>query len=105
MKFFLPEATDDAQAEQVYAAVARFNNAVSEGPRIYKIDWSHHGNTYSAHVGGTAPAYYRTGNEPVVAILDCGIVYKICTTSRGVMGGEGIFVGKNEASALEHFDA
>jgi hypothetical protein len=104
MKFFIPAAKDAEQAEQVYESVAKFNNAPLSGRRICALAWRHNGNLMSCEVGGEAPSYYGTNEEPVVAILDCERLYKVCTTNRGVIRGEAILVGKNEESFPTYFE-
>ena len=104
MKFFIPAAKNAQQAEEVYAAIAKFNNAPISDRRICALAWRHNGMSMSCEVGGEAPTYYRTSGEPVVAILDCGNLYKVCTTNRGVVRGEAIFVGKNSDSFCTYFE-
>lgn len=104
MKFFIPEAKDAQQAEEVYAAVAKFNNASIPDRRICALAWQHNGLSMSCKVGGEAPTYYGTVGEPVVAILDCGNLYKVCTTNRGVVRGEAIVAGKNSGSFPTYFE-
>ena len=97
MKFFVPAARDNAEAESVYDAVIKFNNAPQQVNRIAVLAWEHNGMQMSCAVGDEAPTYYGTGKEPVVAILDCGHLFKVCTTNRGVVRGEAILVGKSGA--------
>lgn len=54
-------------------------------------------------VGKPLPAYYRTGQEPVLAIFDCGNLYKICTPNRGGLKGEPVLAGKNDYSSAVYF--
>jgi hypothetical protein len=104
MKFFIPHAESAEQAERVLDAVIKFNHAPPQKQRIAALAWQHKGMKMSCEVGGEAPTYYQTSAEPVVAILDCGALYKVCTTNRGVVRGEAIFVGKSGATAT-YFDA
>lgn len=104
VKFFIPAAKDAQQAEEVYESVAKFNNALISDRRICALAWQHNGVSMFCEVGGEAPAYYGTGGEPVVAILDCGNLYKVCTTNRGVVRGEAILVGKNSDSFPTYFE-
>jgi hypothetical protein len=104
MKFFIPAAENADQAERVYAAVAKFNGAPVSARRICALDWRHNGNRMSCEVGSEAPSYYGTGNELVVAILDCGNLYKVCTANRGVLRGEAILVGKGDESFPTYFE-
>jgi len=103
MKFFVPAAKDDAEAEVVLDAIEKFNYAPKQVRRICAIAWTHNGKNYSCEVGSEAPGYYGTGAEPVVAILDCERLYKVCTTNRGVVRGEAIMVGK-EGTYVTYFD-
>ena len=43
MEFFVPDAQDKAQAEQVYAAIAQFVAAPVTDERIWKLQWKHNG--------------------------------------------------------------
>lgn len=104
MQFFIPAADNQEEAERVYKAVAEHNNAPVTGRRIFAMYWSHAGQSMSCQVGGPLPDYYKTGGEPVIAILDCGSLYIICTENRGALTGEGVFVGKDSTSAVKYFD-
>ena len=104
MKFFIPLTDDDVQAERVFGAIAEFNGATVPSKRIYSLTWTHNGETYSGAVGIPAPGYYGTGNEPILAILDCGNLYKICTESRGGARGDAILVGKQTVVQRENFE-
>jgi len=95
MKFFIPAARDNAEAESVYDAIVKFNNAPQQVNRISELAWEHNGMQMSCAVGDEAPIYYGTGKESVVAILDCGQLFKVCTTNRGVVRGEAVLVGKS----------
>jgi hypothetical protein len=97
MKFFVPAARDDAEAESVLKAIEEFNHAPRQIKRIDALAWQHNGEKYSCEVGGEAPTYYGTETDPVVAILECGELFKVCTINRGVVRGEAILVGKSGA--------
>lgn len=104
MKFFIPLAESTEQAESVFDAVVKFNHAPVQSRRIAALAWTHNGIKMSCEVGGEAPSYYQTGTEPVVAILDCGALYKVCTANRGVVRGDAILIGRTHATAT-YFDA
>ena len=104
MKFFVPAAKDAAQAESVYDAILKFNSAPVQTQRICALAWHHNGQQMSCEVGGEAPSYYGTGSEPVVAILDCGSLHKVCTANRGVLRGEAILAGKGSDSFPTYFE-
>lgn len=103
MEFFVPATQDNAQAEQVYEAIAQFVAAPVTDDRIWKLRWKHNGIDMQCEVGQPLPAYYQTGTEPVLAIFDCGNIYKICTPNRGGIRGEPVLAGKNLNSSAIHF--
>jgi hypothetical protein len=104
MKFFVPAAKDAEQAEQVYASVAKFNNAPTGKRRIYKLAWNHNTEDYECEVGKPMPAYFQTGDEPVMAILDCGGLYMICTPNRSGVHGEPIYAAASEVRNVIYFE-
>lgn len=104
MKFFVPLAENDAQAESVYRSIAKFVSASVSNLRIYKLAWEHKGQAMQCEVGKPLPSYYETGQEPVLAIFDCGNVYKICTPSRGGLRGGPVLAGKDWRSQAIHFE-
>ena len=96
MKFFIPVAKDDAEAESVYSSIAEFMHVPvpeEHDQRIWKLSWKHNGMDMECEVGKPLPSYYRTGEEPVLAILDAGNVYKVCTPNRGAVRGEAVLAG------------
>lgn len=103
MKFFIPHAKDDSEAESVYGGFAQFVYARLPDPskRIWKLTWEHNKMKMSCEVGSPLPAYYQTGNEPVRAIFDCGDLYKICTPNRGGIRGEPVLAGKDWSRARQ----
>lgn len=103
MDFFVPAAPNTAQAEQVYEAIAQFVIAPVTDDRIWKLRWKHNGMNMQCEVGQPLPAYYQTGTEPVLAIFDCGNLYKICTPTRGGIRGEPVLAGKNSHSLATRF--
>jgi len=103
MEFFVPAAQDTAQAEQVYGAIAQFVAAPVTDERIWKLRWKHNGMDMQCEIGQPLPDYYKTGREPVLAIFDCGSLYKICTPNRGGVGGEPVLAGKDSYSSATRF--
>lgn len=103
MQFFVPKAQNDTQAEQVYEAIAKFVAAPITRNRIWKLRWRHNQMDMQCEVGQPLPTYYQTGVEPVLAIFDCGDLYKICTPNRGGVRGEPVLAGKNSYSSATYF--
>lgn len=104
MRFFVPFAEDDAQAERVYSSIAHFHGCSVTPSRISALRWEHNGETMEARVGQALPTYYRTGDEPVLAIIDAGHVYFVCTPNRGGARGEPVMAGKGLGSTPSCFD-
>lgn len=103
MKFFLPYATDEAQAESVYAGIKKFAAEQTGWPitdrRIRSIEYRHEGKEYTAEVG---EVNNRNG-ETVIAILESK-TYLVCTPNRCVRRGEPMYVGIQEVSKTETFE-
>jgi hypothetical protein len=55
------------------------------------------------HRGGALPAYYETGSEPVLEIIDCGDLYAIRTESHGGQVGSAVRAGKDRWSKAEMY--
>lgn len=103
MKFFVPAAKDDKNAEKVYDSIKKFAKETTgwdvADRRIFSITYRHEGKEYHAEVG---QADMRVG-EVVVAILE-STTYLVCTPNRGVVRGGPILVGKDEVFAARDFE-
>jgi len=102
MKFFLPAADDEKQAEQNYEFIRKFVSeqmGLLRSKRYYAIYYKHNGKEMRARVGEAPPL---TG-ELVIAIFrterESG-PFLICTPNRGVLRGEPILANGN-ARAIE----
>jgi hypothetical protein len=104
MKFFVPGSKDDIGAESVYEAFAKFIDAPITKKRIWKLKWCHNGNNMSCEVGKRIMGDSRFVDSPVLAIFDCGNLYKICTPNRGGIRGEPILAGNNFDTSPTYFD-
>ncbi|MBW8000391.1 MAG: hypothetical protein FVQ80_00005 [Planctomycetes bacterium] len=104
MKFFVPMAESEKEAGEAYQGFAKFVNAPISDKKIWKLRWRHDKENMECEVGKSIPANCQTGNEPVLAIFDCGNLYKICTPNRGGIRGEPILAGKNHDSFATYFD-
>ena len=103
MKFFIPAAKDDEQAESVYSGIKKFAQentgwSIYED-RIFAIKYKHEGKDYFATVGETEN---RT-DDVVLAILK-STTYLVCTKNRGGVRGNPILVGINEVTSIDYFD-
>ncbi len=102
IKFFIPKAKDDTQAQEVWKSVKKFAEEtldweVSER-RIFSITYHKHGKDYYVEVGKPDP---RNG-ELVIAILE-SITYLVCTPNRGVIRGMPILIGQSELENITDF--
>lgn len=104
MKFFVPKAEDADEAERVYDAVAKYVHGSVTEERIWKLKWRHNGMDMAAEVGKTLPSYYQTGQEIVVAIIDSGVCYSVCTANRGAIRGEPVRASKHHDTYVTYFD-
>ena len=103
MRFFIPLATSDEQAERVLAATAKFTGFPIPSPRIYSVSYTHNGEEMVATVGKEADPYYRAVG-PVIAILATDTCFSVCTRDRGVARGDPIYVGRGPGMEVEYFE-
>lgn len=102
MKFFIPSAKDDIQAEEVWKSIKKFAEKTLDWDvsdrRIFSIAYQKHGEDYYVEVGKPDP---RNG-ELVIAILKSN-TYLVCTPNRGVLRGMPILVGGTELTKVIDF--
>lgn len=102
MDFFVPSTSGPQQAESVYSSIATHVSAPVEPQRIFKLEWQHEGTECSCEVGQPLPEIFRS-SETVLAIFDCGDVFKICTPNRGAIKFDPIHAVKASVSNIEYF--
>lgn len=104
MKFFIPGADDDQQAENVYSSIKQAACEATgwsiKEKRIFNIEYYHNGKKYYAEVGKEDSLI----GELVVAIIESN-TYLICTVNRGVLKGVPIMVGKTDTITHTLFEA
>ena len=102
MKFFVPAASTDEQAEDVWQSTVEFakgkGSDISDR-RIYRLDYRHNGKFYVDEIGKPNA---RNG-ELVLVILE-SVTYLVCTGNRGVVRGDPILVGKQEVTLVTDFE-
>lgn len=103
MKFFIPHTDDEKHAENVYEAIKKFAKESTgwniSDKKIFSIRYIHNGKEYYAEVGKKE----GLEGEEVIAILASN-TYLVCTSNRGVVRGDPILVGFNEARNIVYFD-
>ncbi len=104
MQFFVPFAENLEQAELAYLVFVKFNDALLHSRRIFKLSWRNGAKSMDCEIGGDLPSHYGISDEVVLAILDCGLLYKICTKNRGGVRGEAVFISKDSFSMPSYFD-
>jgi len=77
-KFFIPNAKDSRQAESIYKSMVHTTKALENSRRICALAWTENKRPMSCEVGGELPSRYNTGEEPILAILDCGERFVVC---------------------------
>lgn len=103
MRFFVPNASDGQQAQQLYEGARRFCEAQMQWQttqrKIYSIRYRHDGVEYLAQVGSLD---YSEGL--VVCIFETAQAFLVCTPERGVLRGSPIIVGCPDCSDVEEFE-
>jgi hypothetical protein len=103
MKFTIPGATSAQQAFDIYVGVRKF--IISKGYRpfsaaIASLEYTHNGKKEVTQVNEIT----KINDEKVVLIFECEKLFLICTSSRGVTGGEPIIIGRNEMIHITYFE-
>lgn len=107
MKFFIPRFEGKPKdAEKILEATRKVCSEQVGFPlserRIFKMEFTHDGKNFVVEVG---QVLRDRVNETVVAILDAGNLYLVCTRNRGVVRGEPYLVGKSSAWDVVDFEA
>jgi hypothetical protein len=108
MKFFMPYAADDAQAEELYQALkkgaAKNTNFIIGTRRIFGISYHYGGKDQYDEVG---KEHERLG-EIVFAIFEAApvvgaVIYLICLPNHGVARGVPMMVGRYAVKSITNF--
>ena len=103
MKFTIPAATSLQQAFDVYVGVRKF--MISKGYRPFFVAISHIEYTHNGKKEiGKVDEITKINNEKVVLIFECEKFFLMCTSSRGVAGGEPIIISRNEMIQITYFE-
>ncbi|NJN00770.1 MAG: hypothetical protein HC793_04130 [Aquincola sp.] len=101
--FSIPAAETPEQAESIYLAMARFNQVEIPVQRIEGTSWKQNGETLEFAVGKPFSASLGIGHEPVMAILEAGSGYLVCSASRGGPWGNPVVVKSLSGMSVAHF--
>lgn len=108
MRFYVPGAEDDAQVQRVVTAVEEFTGFKLPSVPIQSMEFVHDGSRVTATVGDSIDQRYDAGGI-VVMILektsDNPTCYAVCTTNRGVLKGEPVYVGPQNVRNTVYFNA
>lgn len=103
MRFFVPTAKDRQHGEALYQEIrwnlSRAFGAVSD-KRIFRIKFRNGGKALTIAVGDS---FRHLGGEPVLAIVEGGDSYFICTTHHGALTGEAFRVHRITVIDVEEF--
>ena len=103
MKFFVPGASNEMEAERIWNATVAFAKHTSGWDivdrKIFQISYVHEGKSYLDEVGKPN----QRNKEVVCAILESN-AYLVCTGNRGVLSGEPILVGKSPMVSVKDFE-
>ena len=104
MNFFIPSTKDPQEAEKVYEILkkklAKQHGYETDAGRFYEIEYEENGMQMTNTVGKMD----LTIGETVVAILQAGDRYLICTPSRGLLRGHPLVIGDWSVVRVEPFD-
>lgn len=103
MSFFVPSAESQEHAESIYSSIAKNVNAPVSDQRIAQLAWSHEGQEVFANVGEPLPSCFGAEDEVVIAIYDCGDVFKVCTPNRGAICFDPVVASKAQVSSVNFF--
>lgn len=102
MKFFIPFAESEEQAERIYSHIKEFlkteYSRFSTDERIYSIEFTRDGVNYKETVGQPS----QVNGEVVIAILQCNGIYHICTNNRGVARNEPMLASADDVEYFQH---
>jgi hypothetical protein len=88
-------------ADEVYDTLRRRVGAPPQKRRIWKLAWERAQQHMECEIGQSMAG---TEDDPVIAILDTGSVYFVCTINRGATGNDGpILVGYDESPSPTYF--
>ena len=105
MKFFIPYAKNDEDAEEVYSGIIKNNNAIQTDNRIFKLSFYDNNKRIFAEVGKPIVGNNKTGDQIVIAIVEKFGFYCICFPTMGVFGGVPVYVdSKPDNAVVEYFD-
>jgi hypothetical protein len=102
MKFFLPLATNDVQAERIYTRISdrlKGMGYIITIHRVYKVIYRQGEKLISETVGAASD-----NGEIVLAIFKNDIGYFVCTYSCGAVWGEPIVARYTVTEAADFFD-
>lgn len=71
--------------------------------RITQLTWSHEGQEVAASVSELLPRCFGAEDEIVIAIYDCGGVFKVCTPSRGAICFDPVVASKTQVLSVNVF--
>lgn len=104
MKFFIPAIDADKAEDFLENTIIKFIETqgfdVLRNKKIRSITFEHKGKLITDSVGELSPS----NNEVVYAIIETNNLYLVCTTHRGVLGGEPLLTNKQSISKIIYFD-
>ncbi|AMG31806.1 hypothetical protein AL542_16640 [Grimontia hollisae] len=103
MSFFVPSAESQEQAESIYQAIAKHIDAPVNDTRIETLTWEHEGQEVVAKVGDKLPDCFGADDEVILAIFDCGDVFKVCTPNRGAVCFDPVVASRPFISSVDFF--
>ncbi len=103
MSFFIPAAESIEHSEAIYLAIAKNINAPLKVKRIFSLSWKHNEHVINAKIGNPMPECFGTRNDVVLAIYDCGEVFKLCSPKRGAIKFSPVIINRTLIEQIEYF--
>ncbi len=103
MKFLIPTIESDKAESFLENTIIKYIESqgykVLRNKKIYSIIFKHNGKNLIDMVGQIS----ESNKEPIFAILETDDLYLVCTTHRGIVGGEPMITGKDGVN-VSYFD-
>ncbi|MGE0046184.1 MAG: hypothetical protein AB7J28_02000 [Hyphomonadaceae bacterium] len=103
MKFYVPGAQNAQQSEELYQGICKYIGAPISDPsdRVWGVKWRHNDHEHHAKVDRTLDGYKDT--ETVLAIIEVGDEFAVCTRSHGVLEGKPMMAPRQDVIELWKF--
>jgi hypothetical protein len=104
MRFYVPSIEENKEEDFLKDSILPHLESMGYSgfidKRVYSISFFHHGEYLTDTVGEIS----ISNNEPIFLILETDKMFLVCTTHRGILGGEPLITGKSNVESIIYFD-